>query len=84
MGQISLRPLLNVLHQSDCAVVLLLPPSVRSDSASLRLRIQRQKWLQQNGDVVGCLSSVRVEKQRSGNTGTETLLLLPFEREAWV
>jgi hypothetical protein len=82
-GHLSLRPLMNELHHSDCALVLLLPQSVQSESASLRLRIQRQKWLQQNGDIVGCLSSVKVEKQRTGNVGAETLLLLPFEQEIW-
>jgi hypothetical protein len=82
-GNVSLRPLINELHHSDCALVLLLSPSVQSGSASLRLRIQRQKWLQQNGDIVGCLSSIQVEKQRSGSVGAETLLLLPFEQELW-
>lgn len=82
-GNLSLRPLINELHHSDCALVLLLSPKMQSDSASLRLRIQRQKWLQQNGDIIGCLSSVTVEKGHFGKTGTETLLLLPFEQEAW-
>ena len=81
---LNLRPLMNSLHTSDCALILLLPQRVQSDIASLRLQIQRQNWLRQNGDIIGCLSSVKVEKQRFGKVGAETLLLLPFEREVWV
>jgi hypothetical protein len=81
---LNLRPLMNNLYASDCALVLLLPQRVQSDIASLRLQVQRQNWLPQNDDIIGCFSSVKVEKQRFGKTGAETLLLLPFEGETWV
>lgn len=78
-----IRPLMRALHHSDCALVLLLPPWVQSDAGSLRLQIERRNWLRHRGDIVGCLSAVRVEKQPSGKAGVETLLLLPFEQETW-
>jgi hypothetical protein len=78
---LALRPLMTVLSQSDCALCLLLPKSARTDIAALRLSIQRKRWLKQGKDIIGCLSSVRVEKQRSGKAGRECLLLLPFEDE---
>jgi hypothetical protein len=74
-----LRPLMTVLSQSDCAVCMLLPRTTQTDIAALRLSIQRKRWLKQGKDIIGCLSSVRVEKQRSGKAGRECLLLLPFE-----
>jgi hypothetical protein len=80
---LSLRSLISVLHASDCALVLLLPAKAKTDSASLRLSLQRQEWLRQNGDIVGCLSLVTVEKHRLGKAGMESLLLLPFEQEIW-
>jgi hypothetical protein len=78
---LSLRPFMNVLSQSDCAVVPLLPQTTQTDIAALRLHIQRQRWLRLGTDIVGCLSSVQVEKQRFGKVGRECLLLLPFEKE---
>jgi hypothetical protein len=76
---LSLRALSPFLQKSDCAVTLLIPRSTKSDIAALRLHIQRRKWLKQGKDIIGCLSSVQVEKQRFGKAGRECLLLLPFE-----
>ena len=81
--QIDLRRVMNAIHGADCAVVLLLPAFAQSNVATLRLRIQRRNWLRSEGDIIGCLSQVTIEKQRAGKIGQSTLLLIPFNQEAW-
>jgi hypothetical protein len=81
--QLDLRRVLNAIHSADCAVVLLLPAFAQSSVATLRLRIQRQHWLRSEGDIVGCLAQVTIEKQRAGKIGQSTLLLIPFNQEVW-
>jgi hypothetical protein len=80
-SNLNLRSLRTVLSQSDCALTMLLPKTVHTDIAALRLHVQREKWLRLGKDIVGCMSSVHVEKQRFGKVGAECLLLLPFEKE---
>jgi hypothetical protein len=80
---IDLHRIMNEVHVSDCAVVLLLPAFAQTNVAALRLQIQRQKWLRSEDDIVGCLSCITVEKNRFGKSGQSTLLLIPLSQEAW-
>ena len=81
--QIDLRRVMKVVHAVDCAVVLLLPTSAQTNVAALRLHVQRQSWIRTDGDIVGCLSRITIEKQLFGQSGQSTLLLIPLKQEAW-
>lgn len=78
---LDIRPIQTIIHQSQCAIVLLARPKFQVASA-LRLAVMRLSWLRDGRDVVGCLSSVRVTRNRFGKTGTEIMLLIPFGKEA--
>lgn len=80
---LNLQPLLPILRRSDCALVLLVSQPIAANLAALRLRLSCHKWLRRSQDIIGCLSSVRIEKERYGKAGQEILLLLPFAEEVW-
>lgn len=80
---LDLQVVLRDIRGSDCAVVLLLPSFAQSNASSLRLIVQRQKWLRDSNRIVGCLSSVTIQKNRFGRNGNQALLLMPLIQEAW-
>lgn len=79
--KLDLRPIMTSIHSSACAVMMLTRPHFEV-SASLRLSVQRQSWLRDGRDVVGCMSNITVTRNRFGAEGQSTMLLLPFPQEA--
>lgn len=59
---LDLQRLMSDIHHSQSALVCLMQPYTKTNSASLRLHVERQKWLRNQGDVVGCLSRVTVAR----------------------
>lgn len=80
---LDLQRILLDIRSSDCAVVVLLPSYSQSNVASLRLVVQRQRWLRRGQQVLGCLSSVIIQKNKLGHAGNHALLLMPLVQEAW-
>ncbi|MEL7436659.1 MAG: hypothetical protein AAFN11_22155 [Chloroflexota bacterium] len=78
---LDVRPFVRDLRSADCAVLCLVTPTTRTNATSLRLAVKRQKWTRQYGVVMGCLSSVSVQKNKLGASGHHALLLLPFPLE---
>ena len=80
---LDLQRILHDIRASQCAVLILLPSYTQSNGASLRLSVQRQRWLKQKNQILGCLSSVTIQKNKLGRTGNHALLLMPLIQEAW-
>lgn len=80
---IDLQRLLLDLRGSGCALLLLLPSFARSNGASLRLNVQRRKWLRETHQLVGCLSSVSIQRNRFGAVGQDVMLLMRLVQDAW-
>lgn len=80
---LDLQRILQDIRASQCAVLMLLPSYTQSNGASLRLSIQRQRWLKQRKQILGCLSLVTIQKNKLGRAGNHALLLMPLVQEAW-
>lgn len=80
---LDLQRILQDIRASQCAVLMLLPSYTQSNGASLRLSIQRQRWLKQRKQILGCLSLVTIQKNKLGRVGNHALLLMPLVQEAW-
>lgn len=65
------------LSRSRCAL-LTLQSSVQDDTAFIRLHMEREKWLRQDGDVTGIRARVTLEKHRLMPAGQSILLDIPF------
>ncbi|MEQ8677998.1 MAG: ATPase domain-containing protein [Aggregatilineales bacterium] len=65
------------LSRSRCAL-LTLQSSIQDDTAFIRLHMEREKWLRQDGDVTGVRTRITLEKHRLMPAGRSILLDIPF------
>lgn len=78
-----LRRLDRLLRESASAVVLLRESEFGlCPQASLRLRIEWQRWLKRDGDLQGCESRVTVIKHKSGPVGQSAVIRLTYDEWA--
>ncbi len=81
-----LRRLSPALGRSGCAVIFLSLGEGRAGSlphtAALRLRVEREGWVEQGGDVVGWRSRVAVVKSRMGGVGRQVTLTMLLSEDA--
>lgn len=83
--QSALQPgsLMPEIRAAQCAVLFLLPAGISTQYAQQRLLFERKQWLRQHERVVGCLSTVTVQRRLDGRSGDRTTLLIPLIPEAW-
>ncbi|MCL4247754.1 MAG: hypothetical protein KJ065_06375 [Anaerolineae bacterium] len=78
----ALRQMASLLTATETIILLLLSgkglPTLAHQHAAVRLSFQRQTWTRKEGEITGCRTSVRVERNLGGLVGQTLTLDLVF------
>ncbi len=72
------RKLHTTLSRSRCALLTLNADYMQDDNSFMRLQLTREKWLRQDGDVIGIRTQITLEKHRLMPAGGTIMLDIPF------